>query len=337
MFGYTISGLSVASDLALPGLIDAAPRAQGSGVSDVDVEIAAGPVPDALADPAAQGPNWQLAPGEFLLRIPGIIRMRISHGRKIIYEGENGSDPSRAAIFVSGSGFGVLMHQRRRCILHASAVEVDGHAVLFCGVSGAGKSTLAAALGRAGYRLLADDQCGLSGIAGAPSGATPMIHPDGRAMKLWQNAIDRLALGQRSGEAVRPQIGKFFVWPDDSVVEPLPLGAIYVLREARASGGTPAQPAQPQIARLNLADAAIAVRANAYRPALVRRMEQGGLYLEAAAAIEAVGGIHSFTRPLGFDAMNDGIAALEAHWRTLGRILRRTVARNPDAEPEALA
>lgn len=41
--------------------------------------------------------------------------------------------------------------------LHASAVAGADGVAAFCGVSGAGKSTLAFALGRAGYRQIADD------------------------------------------------------------------------------------------------------------------------------------------------------------------------------------
>ena len=49
------------------------------------------------------------------------------------------------------------LHDRTGLVLHASAVESDGQAVLFLGRSGAGKSTAAALAAQAGASLLADD------------------------------------------------------------------------------------------------------------------------------------------------------------------------------------
>ncbi len=59
-------------------------------------------------------------------------------------------------------------------LLHATAIAIDGHAVLLRGVSGAGKSDLAVRLIDAGARLIADDQSELlrrgdSVIARAPA------------------------------------------------------------------------------------------------------------------------------------------------------------------------
>ena len=94
-------------------------------------------------------------------------------------------------------------------MLHASAVHVNGKAVLFCGPSGAGKSTLAAALAQRGYPLVTDDLCAITLAPGAP----PMVHPDGRQLKLWAQAIERLDLAERRGAPVRNRLEKFYVEP----------------------------------------------------------------------------------------------------------------------------
>lgn len=51
----------------------------------------------------------------------------------------------------------VALGERRHLLIHASAVERGGKAVIMPGDSGSGKSTLAALLGEHGWRLLADE------------------------------------------------------------------------------------------------------------------------------------------------------------------------------------
>lgn len=305
---YLISGLRVASDLDLPGAI----LAEGTGAAP-DVAIAQGPVPMALDPCEASGPNWFMAGERFVLRVPGIVRMELTGGHSLVWQCEDQTSPRDAAIFVSGSGFGLLMHQRGRCVIHASALAVGGRAVLFCGASGAGKSTLAAALAERGLPLLSDDQCVLSDLA------APLVHPDGRAMRLWDQAIDKLALSGRSGAAVREHLRKFHVEPPRAHGAALPLAAIYVLQEARApelaQGGSGIA-----IEPLNLADAAIEVRRNAYRPAMIRRLGQEALYLQAAAGAAQAGGVFRLTRPLDFALFDRVIDALQAHWQQLGLV-----------------
>ncbi len=89
--------------------------------------------------------------------------------------------------------------------------------------------------------------------------------------------------------------------------EPLPLGAVYALREARP-------PHAAGIEQPNVVDAALILRRNAYRPLLVRRMGQKANYFHAATTIANVAGIFHLTRPLDFAAMPKTVAGLEQHW-----------------------
>lgn len=56
-----------------------------------------------------------------------------------------------------GMNLQMALAQRRYLLLHASAVERDGRALLMTGESGAGKSTLAALLMTRGWRLMGDE------------------------------------------------------------------------------------------------------------------------------------------------------------------------------------
>jgi hypothetical protein len=298
---YRVCGLSVSSDITLPGLIE------GRTGTPPEVTIRRGPVPAELAEASAKGPTWQAGPRQFLLHIPSVARFLLSEGREIVFAPASEASMPDIPIFLIGTVFGILLHQRGQIVLHASAVQVDGRAVLFCGASGAGKSTLAAAFAQRGYALVTDDLCSVS----LDAHGRPTVHPDGRHLKLWAQAIERLDLGQTRGERVRPQLQKYYVEPKHALSEPLPLGAIYMLREARA-------PYAPGIERPNIVDSALALRRNAYRPLLIRRLNQRENYFRAAAAIANAAGVFYLTRTLDFAKMPDVIASLRAHWHDLG-------------------
>ncbi|MCA1199570.1 hypothetical protein K9B35_16500 [Sphingomonas sp. R647] len=306
MKAYRVSGLTVDSDIALPSF---------AGIErgdSADIVVRAGDVPDSVADARLIGPNWVLAGDAIILGIPGVVRMLMHGGDTLTYAVEPGAASEEVAIFLTGTGIGILLHQRRAIVLHASAVRVGDHAVLFCGPSGEGKSTLAAALGEAGHDLVADDFCRIE----LREGAAPLVHPDGRQMRLWEDATEGLGIAGRRGAQVRAAIRKFYVAPRAVSDRPLAIGAIYALREARA-------PFAPGLHVPNLVDAALIVRRNAYRPLLVREMDQKQLYFDAAARLVRDVEIRILARPLDFGAMPDAVATLQAHWRALGLSVER--------------
>ena len=301
MYCYRVSGLTVRSDLRLPGLIPL------DVVAIPDVTIRAIVVPEALDDVSVTGPNWQRSADRFLLEIPSIGRFLLEAGHSIGYSRSADIGDQDVAIFLAGNVFGILLHQRNHIVLHASAIAVKGKAVLFCGASGAGKSTMAAALGARGYTLVTDDQAAIT----LDASGMPIVHPDGRFLKLWTRSIDALALGNRKGEAMRDRLEKFYVEPGVASTAPMPVGAVYMLTEDRA-------PRVAGISRPNLVDGSRLLVANAYRPTLVRRMGQRQAYFQVGAAIAHVAGIFMLTRPLRFSAMDETIAQLEAHWAEVG-------------------
>lgn len=301
---YRVAGLSVGSDIGLPGLI----------VGEIDdprpdVTIRHAPVALQLGDPTVSGPTWQMTGDRFLLRIPEIARFLLSGGRDIAFEMENGRAAEDAAPFLMGTVFGILLHQRRRIVLHASAVCVGGKAVLFCGPAGAGKSTLAAGLMQRGYPSVADDLCGVD------LNPAPMVHPDGRRLKLWAEAIAKLDLGASQGALVRHGVRKYYVEPPAMCRDALPVGAVYLLRDAYA-------PHSPGITPVNIVDAAFLLQRSAFRPGLVRRMGLREEYFRAAAAIVGAAGVFELRRPFGFAAMPRVIGWLEDHWAAIGLTAR---------------
>ncbi len=301
MYRYRVSGLAVSSDVELPGLIP------GDAGGSPDVTISRSSVPASIEGAEAIGPTWQRAGDRFLLRIPKIARFLLEGGQRIAFEAEGDAEPDDIAVFLSGSVFGVLLHQRNHLVLHASAVLVGGKAVLFCGASGAGKSTLAAALGERGYPLVADDQCAIE----IGTDGIPRTEADGRQMRLWDRSIAELGLGNRRGDPMRNRLRKFYVEPNETRLASVVVGAVYALNEIRGDQ-------EPRIERPNIVDIAKLLAANAYRPALVRRMGQREVYFRGGSAIASYAGIFRLKRHFGFERVDHTIAMLESHWRQIG-------------------
>jgi hypothetical protein len=303
MHSYLISGLHVSSELELPGAIP-----EDAHTQPIDVSIQRTALPMTLDGATDSGPTWEVSREMFLLRVPGLARFGITAGRDIAVDIEPGVTEHDAAAFVLANAFGILLRQRGALALHGAAVAKDGHVIAICGPSGAGKSTLAAALCRDGFSFVTDDIC----VVDLNEYRQPIVQPDGKKLKLWKQSIDRLDLADRQGEAVRKTFEKYYIDVSDACGQPLPLSAIYVLRVARP-------PLKKGIDALALADAMRTLDHESYRPNLfVKRGQKPEMLAQAAATL---GHAKAFllVRPLGFDQLQETVAALRTHWDSLDR------------------
>jgi hypothetical protein len=302
-FHYRISGLSVSSELTLPGaipVIEAPDSAPDVTVRRVR-EIPAAKAPQTL------GPNWSIDGDSFFLHVPRVAHFLITAGSDIAMQVEAGVAEGDAVIFLLGTAFGVLLYQRGRIVLHASAVQAGGSAVLFCGKSGAGKSTMAAALNKRGYAHVTDDVCCIDFDAQG----RPMVLSDGRMLKLWLDAVAGIDLRDRKGAAVRSTIDKFYVEPAAQLRQPmLPVAAIYALREQRA-------PLEAGIEKPALLDATQILRRGLYRARLMATMGMSETFLAKVMDIQRGAGVYTLTRPFNMAAIPEVCDRLETHWRTL--------------------
>jgi hypothetical protein len=302
MHSYRVSGLSVASEMELPGAIAVAPAA----VPDVTVRF--GDVPQQFMAPSASGPSWERAGDTMLLRVPRLARFLICGGATVTVALEPGAAAADASGFVLGSSLGIALHQRGALVLHGAAVARDGRAIVICGRSGAGKSTLAAALSQRGCSFVSDDIC----VVALNADRAPIVQPDGRQMKLWQDSISGLGLEARRGDAVREPLEKYFVSPDLTVGEPPLLAAIYQLQDDRP-------PFKAGIEALTLPDALRMLETEAYRPAMRRQLSSAEQVMSQAGA--TLGRVRAFrlARPQRFGLMDATVEALMAHWQELDR------------------
>jgi hypothetical protein len=296
-----ISGLTVRAEMELPGVV---PVPVAAGQEDVRVRLR--PVPEHLDEATTQGPVWELNARSFLLRLPGIGRFLASDGNTLDMAPEAGTDPADAMPFLLGTGFGALLLQRGEMVLHAAAVAVDGQAYVFCGPSGIGKSSLVAALCAAGCHFVSDD---VSAI-GVDGHGRPMIWPDGRRLKLFEQSIAHLGLAGRERGAVRSGIGKHYVEPPGPEAgAAVPLGAIYILRDQRL-------PNEPEFERLSVLDGAQTLLNQSYRLRLALAMAKRRQVAVTAAILRHAPVFH-LTRQRDLGRLDATVAALRARWRGL--------------------
>ncbi len=94
-----------------------------------------------------------------------------------------------------GMNLQMALGWRRQLILHASAVEKDGKALIMTGASGSGKSTLSALLGQTGWRFMGDEFALIDPLSGEAVPCPRMISLKNEAIA----AMQKQAVGSRFG------------------------------------------------------------------------------------------------------------------------------------------
>ena len=131
------------------------------------------------------------------------------------------------ATYFLGPVLGFVLRRRNTVCLHASGVEIQGHAVGFCGDAGYGKSTTAAALTLRGLPVIAEDIVVLEESGGGFRAVTGYPR-----VCLWPESV-RMLLGREEAlPQLTPVWGKRFLELDGRrakfAAAKLPFGVIYL-------------------------------------------------------------------------------------------------------------
>jgi hypothetical protein len=230
-YSFLAYGLGIRTAIPLPELM--------VGEAEEVVSIRFGSVDQPPAESSEK--RWSYfspKPQEDCLSWQGVGKFLVRGGSDIIVDPCPGLDEKMLRLFVLGPVLAVLLRQRGRLLLHASAVAMADGAVLFLGRSGWGKSTTAAALHARGHGLVTDDVAALRGEEGYP-----MVFPGFPRLKLWPEAVVSLGgdpeklprWNLHSEKRDRPTTHKFSSTP-------LPIKRIYVLASGDAAEISPLPP-----------------------------------------------------------------------------------------------
>ena len=214
-------GLRVRSMLPLPELLPA----DSTVLSDV--EVVYGEVPAELPGALARGVRFQVSQDHLLLQVDGVARYLVSEGRRVTIARDPAADDDDVRVFLLGSVFGALLHQRDDLVLHGSAIKWEGECVAFLGVSGVGKSTLASAFRKRGHAVLTDDLC----VVRPRSDGVMVAYPGFPQTKLWLDSLKQLDVSAEGLRRIRNKLEKRAVPLGEAFASvPLPVKKLYLLR-----------------------------------------------------------------------------------------------------------
>lgn len=250
---YRIYGLNISSDFPIPGLYE---EIDGLRRPDVFVQLGSEPrwakdalrLPSLILQSIAASPDTQ--DPAFLLSSFGqgqFFQLAYSDGTRFVVNGAatriwgtagDSQTMEDLATYFLGPAMGFLLRRRGITALHASAVCIDGKAIVLTGEAGSGKSTTAAALALRGAPVLCEDIAPIEEVDG---GFTIEVgHP---RICLWPESVELLRGRPDALPRLSPNWEKCYL-PLDGAMATLeaqkrPLGAVYILAPREAAADAP--------------------------------------------------------------------------------------------------
>jgi hypothetical protein len=237
-FHYSLFGFSFTSDVELPGL---APN--GTPVPEAcEIHLGSAPpatfanqsreliytslIKDPLGNPALR--IWSVGDEQLrhLTYTDGHQFWFDRHYKHVWGMWPENSCLEEATSFLLGPVLGILLRYKGVVCLHGSSVAINELAVTFVGPPGAGKSTTVAALGKRGYRVLADDITAIGEVDGKlhayPAYPALWLWPDS-VNGLYGSSLDKPVAAVNDKTRLSERNGLAFEF------RPLPLARIYIL------------------------------------------------------------------------------------------------------------
>lgn len=185
-----------------------------------------------------------------VLFFPDVGAFHLQSGRITAFP-RPGVAPECVELRLLGAVLAYWLERLRRAVLHASAVVIDGRAVVFPACNHGGKSTLAAALMEQGHALLSDDLLPVAAVD-----ASLLAWPGAPYLRFWPGEAQRFT-GTTSWPAVVPGQPKLRVPVGRGGIGRFhrrlaPLAAILIPQRGGAAAKVALRPVSPVLAALHL-------------------------------------------------------------------------------------
>lgn len=168
--------------------------------------------------------NMSLNQHEFLLDLERVAYFYVCNGNRIEIMPYAEATQNVLELYLNGSIYGAVLHQRKILPLHGSCFSYQGAGIMICGESGVGKSSLTAAFCLNGADFLTDDVTPVVFKAGKPH-----IWAISDRIKLWSDSLQQL--DQEEEELIRivPEWGKFYFPMESDKGEFFTLDHLFIL------------------------------------------------------------------------------------------------------------
>jgi len=312
---YQAFGMLLSSSLLLPELMPADAVPLAGTETPVELKEADHQQWPSLEPSPHSTPTLQLAKQDWRLELEGIGWFRATGGECLEWQRWDDSVSDRdIRTFAVTSGLGALAIQRGLLVLHGTALERDGEAILLMGHPAAGKSTVAWCLLQEGWRLLSSELVAI--------GNDGIVQPGIHQLKLWHDAAVALDLNWAQLPPVRKNLKRYALLAEDltCMPQPTPLRLVYNLNRAKEEsvkesdtekGVDKAKPSIRASRSFTQTAALMRLRNQAFHARMYRGMEaEAQLFMQAAALARSVP-VHALMVPDGIKVMAESLKKVD--------------------------
>ena len=172
-------------------------------IKDVEIQIIS--TKKIIDNPSYSNHYVSLNQHEFLLDLTGVGYFYVSNGNRIEIMPYADASQNVLELYLNGSVYGAVLHQRKTLPLHGSCFNFQDVGVMICGESGVGKSSLTASFCLNGADFLTDD-------------VTPVVFQSDKPhiwaisdrIKLWSDSLQQLNQQEEGLTQIVPEWGKFY-------------------------------------------------------------------------------------------------------------------------------
>ena len=251
-----------------------------------DVEIRQVDTISSVKNPVMSNDWISISPSEFSMTVKNVGSFYAGTGTNIEFIPDEKADRASVELYMNGSIYGAILHQRNILPLHGSSFIYADSGVMFCGDSGAGKSSLTSSFCLNGAGFLTDDVTPI-----LFEEEKPHIWPKSGKVKLWDDSLQQFNKETDALTKIRPEDEKYYFPIESKVLKAHPLNYILILQITETDEVT--------FEKVQKVEAFSYLHHEIYRREYLGAMpETEAAYLEKISLICNVADIHRVNRPV---------------------------------------